>query len=418
VFRFALAEEARAPLASGRVLHSFASVEMTARRFRADLGIEQALFLLDDWLGAPSQTEPSRLAASLACGGDAGLESCARAVHESGFLLGLGVDRAQLVNDAGAARPAGEAAWRRALDLARAGGGFGALVERARPDLVLVREPGGEGSDPALVEARRDLAALAVHSFGLWGTNLATWEDAPFAAVAADFEHGLEGLPRHGAAFPLVPALLGPRTRLLPPAGAGLAADDAARVLTNLVFGIPPVFDIGSDAGGEDAGDPGAAAGCFAQEDGWARGRGLSRRERFIKNVYELASVLGEIQAREPLAQHAIVTADGSVRRSTFGFDLHVLVNYGPHDHEDEETGTVLPPMGFLVRHPFFYAFHARRAGGLAYDAPAFFTLRSLEGKMYLRAERCRIYHGFGPNQIRVGGRDFTVDGESIVRIW
>ena len=58
------------------------------------------------------------------------------------------------------------------------------------------------------------------------------------------------------------------------------------------------------------------------------------------------------------------------------------------------------------------------KAGGLSYDEPAFFTVRSLEGKMFLRAESVRLYRGFGSKQIRLGGRVFEVDTEVRTRIW
>jgi hypothetical protein len=159
-------------------------------------------------------------------------------------------------------------------------------------------------------------------------------------------------------------------------------------------------------------------AGCFAQDDGWAAGKKLSVQEAFFKNTYEVLSYVARQRFRTPLASHRSLTPDGSVRETYFGVDMRIIVNFGPDNYENEEEEFVLPPFGFIVRHPFLYAFHALRANGLNYDRPAFFIVRSLEGKLYLRAEKVRIYHGFGPDTIRLGGKSFTVPRETVLKIW
>ncbi|MCH2582746.1 MAG: hypothetical protein MK133_16300, partial [Planctomycetes bacterium] len=98
--------------------------------------------------------------------------------------------------------------------------------------------------------------------------------------------------------------------------------------------------------------------------------------------------------------------------------DLRVLGTFGKTPYEDTEARVVLPQYGFLIRHPFFLAFHALEADGLTYDSPAFFTVRSLEGKMYLRAEQVRIYQGMAPGKISLGGRVFEVAGELKTKVW
>ena len=157
---------------------------------------------------------------------------------------------------------------------------------------------------------------------------------------------------------------------------------------------------------------------CFAQEDGWARGRGLTPEAIFLKNTYLASSVLSRWQKRLPMFSHKRLTADGAVRAASFGLDMVITVNLGTENYEDEENGFVLPPYGFLLRDPFFLAFHALRVNGVEYDRPAFFVVQSLEGKMYLRAERVHIYHGFGPANLRLGGRDFTVETEEVTRVY
>ena len=144
----------------------------------------------------------------------------------------------------------------------------------------------------------------------------------------------------------------------------------------------------------------------------------LTPHDIFIKNTYEGASWLAPLCARNRLTSHRFLTPDGSVQESFFSADLRVLVNFGKKPWRDELAKVVLPPYGFYIRHPFFLAFCALEVDGLVYDQPAFFTVRSLEGKMYLRAEQVRIYQGMEPGRISLGGRIFKVNGELKTKIW
>jgi hypothetical protein len=171
-------------------------------------------------------------------------------------------------------------------------------------------------------------------------------------------------------------------------------------------------------AGGDTAGAANDAGWCFAREGGWTAGKGLSAEERFLRNTFEVASRVARTRTKEIFFHHRSLTPDGRVRETRFGFDLRVLVNFGPGDYQDGDDGVVLPPMGFLVKHPFLLAFHARRANGVDYEEPAFFVVHSLEGKMYLLAEKARIYHGFGPDVIQLGGKTFHVERQEDVKIW
>ncbi len=109
---------------------------------------------------------------------------------------------------------------------------------------------------------------------------------------------------------------------------------------------------------------------------------------------------------------------DGKVQEVYYGFDLRIVVNRGEKPYVDPDRGFVLPKYGFWVQHPFFFAFHASKAFDVSYPTPALFTLQSLEGKLWLRAESVRIWHAFGPTRIDLGGKTFRVPGELITRIW
>jgi hypothetical protein len=61
-------------------------------------------------------------------------------------------------------------------------------------------------------------------------------------------------------------------------------------------------------------------------------------------------------------------------------------------------------------------AFCATKWNGLAYDAPAMFTVRSLDGKPIAESSKVRIYHGFGDPRIKVGGTEHNVPKEETTK--
>jgi len=193
--------------------------------------------------------------------------------------------------------------------------------------------------------------------------------------------------------------------------------DQPEKLLAHLVLGEVPIY--ASPATGDRVEAPDDPRWCFARSDGgWAEGKGFTARERFVKNTYEVLTHVARIRARAPLLFHRFLTEDRAVEETYFGPDLRIIVNYGEKPYTDKELDFTLPRYGFWVQHPFFHAFSATRAHSVDYERPALFTVRSLEGKMYLRAESVRIYHGYGPSRVQLGGRDFDVPRESVVKIW
>lgn len=151
----------------------------------------------------------------------------------------------------------------------------------------------------------------------------------------------------------------------------------------------------------------------FARADnGWARG--LGGTDRFIKNTYEVLSWVNRLTAETPMTDHRFLTPDRRVEYSAFG-PVRVWVNYGPQpwtltavrDDLTRLTGspTVLPADGFVVLSPTFVAFHATAFDGVAYSPSACYTARSLDGKPLWQSHHVRVYHAFGPGNLRVAGR-------------
>lgn len=437
LLRMRMSLEAPAGLsAHGRPLLSFQEVGAFVERLEQTLELPSALFLFEDWLGTRSPEEDAggeapriALVPAPECGGEDGLIAAAERIHDAGYFVGFALDRAQLVPDRAAERPAGEAAWRLAHIAAGAPEALPRLRDLAHPDLLLLREPRGEGFAPPLVAARDDLLALLSTVAPLGGGNLPwegdleekSWIEGLFPRLSS--RNGDRAAPDAELA-PLFLALYSLGFRLADEPGAELEPNDAARLLLHLLLAQPPAVAMPADyVRGESSSRTGEAKRsgpewCFAREGGWSRGRGLGTRDIFLKTAGEVTSYVAGFAAREPLVSFRTIDAKGEVFESRFGYDLRIVANFGEEPFADEATKTVLPQFGFVVFYPFFYAFHAIEADGVEYDEPALFTVRSLEGKLYLRAEKTRIWHGFGPDTIRLGGRDFTVERETEVKIW
>src|SRR5262249_17739303 len=142
--------------------------------------------------------------------------------------------------------------------------------------------------------------------------------------------------------------------------------------------------------------------------------------DRFVKNTTEILSPLNELTSRQLLSQHEFLTPDRKVQRTLFGNGpaaVEVIVNASAKDfrcHTSSEfPEAVLPPYGFLVYSAEFVAFCGRKFGGLEYETPSLFTLRSLDGKPLMTSSRVRVFHGFGSPRVRLGNTTQSVDKEA-----
>jgi hypothetical protein len=125
------------------------------------------------------------------------------------------------------------------------------------------------------------------------------------------------------------------------------------------------------------------------------------------------------------MTDHRFLTDDGSVEWSQFG-KTQIWVNYGAGTYTVSpvpgvpgclDSETVLPQYGFLVASPTFIAFHAISFGGLDYETPVLFAVRTLDNKPVAQSGKVRIYHGFGDSRIQLSGRNFQVEREDIVTV-
>ncbi|MBI4582755.1 MAG: hypothetical protein HY717_01795 [Planctomycetes bacterium] len=382
----------------------FEEVAAAAARLKKKLDLDQALFLIDGWLAPTPADLGAGLRAAPEAGGDDGLARAAKQIQGEQLLVGLVVP-----SPVPAAGDENLKGWEGALE---------DLQRRAAPDLLFLA---GEKNFPpprtAAEWKRREAQAavaegLAARVAGLVGGEF--FSESQFRR-AAYLEGLLDPAPpsARGSFYPFLPLVYGQSARLAAGAGRSLSPEDPEAFLDFLLLGEVPAYRLP----GKDA-PAGGSPALFGREEGWFSGKGLSPEERFLKGTYEVLTHVARTRFREPLHFYRRLTEDGAVEEIYYGFDLRIVTNRGDREYRDDERGFTLPKYGFWVQHPLFVAFHATRAFEVPYDRPALFTVRSLEGKLYLRAEAVRIWHGLGPDPIRLGGKDFTVPEEKVVKIW
>lgn len=354
-------------------------------RWRRVLEIDQALVILSgSGARAPGVGTAGGEAESAAVEADRVVSAFARQLNGLGYLFGVELPGADRLEEA----------------LPR-------LKQAVAPDLVLLPPP---ADATGLAEKLQGAGMLlGIKAAGEVWAGPAVYLEGPLSWKTL---HPMD-LP----SFPLFSFAYGNAARLAARPGDAAEPDQPEKILAHLVLGEVPGYALPS--GAEEELERAGERWCLARGDGgWAEGKSLTTRERFVKNTFEVLSQVARIRFRSPLLFHRYLTPDRAVEETYFGPDLRVVVNYGEREFLDEESDFKLPRFGFWVQHPFFHAFHATRAHGVDYPGGALFTVRSLEGKMYLRAESVRIWHGFGPAAIRLGGRDFEVARESVVKIW
>jgi len=160
---------------------------------------------------------------------------------------------------------------------------------------------------------------------------------------------------------------------------------------------------------------------CYVRSDGgWAQG--MHPLDVFLKNTQEVLGPLNRETAYAVLTKLELPTKDNSVRRATYGSGpdaTKVIVNFGTTEAKVTSTlggEVVLPPWGFVVEGPRFAAFYASRWNEQEYGQGALFTLHAKTDENLNEAHRIRVFHAFGPANIRWKGILYTVDREQIIQ--
>jgi hypothetical protein len=449
-----------------RVNWTFDEAAQVAEHLKHDLKLDKVLFLMGGWIqrGYDNQ-HPDILPAAPECGGDKALADCAQRVRRLGYIFGLHDNYQDIYRDspswsedvimktadgklAKGGKWAGGRAYLtcslKALELAQRPQNLPAVKKLTDADAYFIDTTYAAGLqecfDPKHPLTRQDdmkwkqaISDYARDLFGIFGSECGR----EWAIPHSDFFEGLTGVSgRHyhdaglekklgAAVVPLFELVYRDCIALYGKYGYD-PAQAAEYVLHHISLGRPlhhhsvPAHLYWTVPSKEDAPGLHGEAGVFTRADhGWAAG--LHPLDRFVKNTHEILSPLNEMTAQVPMSRHQFLTPDRRVQRSVFGEGadaMEVIVNAGrsAYRHQSKQGGeVVLPPDGFLVESPTFVAFHALSWSGRRYEAPALFTLRSLDGQPLVRSRKLRVFHAFGEERIQVGGTTETVIKERVI---
>jgi hypothetical protein len=444
---------------------TFNEAAQVAEHFKNDLRLDRVLFTLGGWIhrGYDNQ-HPDILPTAPECGGDKAFSDCARRVLNLGYLFCLHdnyqdiyrdspswSEKLIIKNDDGklvrGGRWAGGQAYlvcsQRELELARRKQNLPSVKRLSSANAYFIdttyASPLQECYDPSHALTRGDdmkwkqaLSDYARRQFGIFGSECGR----EWAVPHCDFFEGLTGVGGHPYHDQGLPAKLGATVVPLfdlvyhdciamygkygydPQQAAGYVLEHVSLARPLNYHAIPShlYWKLPSQAPSESTN----AAALFTRADnGWASG--LHPLDRFIKNTYEILSPLNELTARLPMTTHEFLTSDRKVQRTRFGSGtnaMEIVVNFGTTNFScSSRIGgeVVIPENGFLAEGPTFVAFRALSWNGIGYAEAPLFTLRSLDEVPLERARKMRIFHGFGPEQIRVGNVVESVPREGVV---
>ena len=160
---------------------------------------------------------------------------------------------------------------------------------------------------------------------------------------------------------------------------------------------------------------PAGNAGLYVQGDnGWTAG--LHPQDRFLKNTHEILSPFNRRTSLTLMTDYGAMPDAPHVFRSQFAGGAEVYANLSSEEaaiRTPRWGETRLPPLGLLAHASDFLAICVRKFGGCEYGEPALFTLTSVDGQPLEKTTKIRVFHGFGPAELRIRGRQFHVPREA-----
>lgn len=450
---------------SARTNWTFAEAAQVAEHFKNDLQLDRVLFTLGGWIhrGYDNQ-HPDILPTAPECGGDKAFADCARRVLKLGYLFCLHDNYQDIYRDSPSwseklimkdddgklvrgGRWAGGQAYlvcsQKGLDLAKRKQNLPAVKRLSSANAYFIDTTYAAGLqecyDPAHALTRGDdmkwkqaLSDYARRQFGVFGSECGR----EWAIPHSDFFEGLTGVSGHAYHDKGLQEKLGATVVPLfdlvyhdciamygkygydPQQAAGYILEHIS-LARPLNYHAIPSHLYWKDLTKAPGQGTNAAAVFTRGDNGWTAG--LHPLDRFIKNTYEILSPLNELTARLPMSTHEFLTAEREVQRTVFGEGsnaVEIVVNSGTTNFSySSKTGgdLVLPPNGFVAEAPTFVAFRALAWNGIGYVEAPLFTLRSLDQAPLASSRKVRIFHGFGPDQIRVANVVESVVREAVV---
>jgi hypothetical protein len=454
---------------SVKVRWTFDEAAQIAEHLSKDVGIERCLFTIGGWTeGGYDCRHPDNLPANPECGGNKDLADAIKRVQALGYVASLHDNVQDMYRDAKSWDPAfiekrpdgslitggrwlGGRAYMvcapKQLELAKRPQNLPAIHELFQPwsyfiDTTYAVGP-RECCDPNHpIDRNGDIAwkirlsDYAREQFGIFGSECGR----EWALPHSDFFEGLVGVSGHYY-HNLKPEELG--ATVIPffemvyhdcqicYGKYGYRADQAAEYVAHHILCARPLhyhsfpdhlyWKSSADQSKGDEGSQTPDRSCYARSDGgWAEG--MHPLDVFLKNTHEVLGPLHRETAHAVLTKLEFLTKDYSVRKATYGYGpdaTKVIVNFGTTEAKFTSTlggDVILPPWGFVVEGPRFAAFHASRWNEQEYGKGALFTLQAITNENLNEAHRIRIFHAFGPANIRWKEDVYKVEREQIIQ--
>jgi len=454
---------------SVKVRWTFDEAAQIAEHLSKDVGIERCLFTIGGWSeGGYDCRHPDNLPANPECGGNKDLADAIKRVQALGYVASLHDNVQDMYRDAKSWDPAfiekrpdgsliaggrwlGGRAYMvcapKQLELAKRPQNLPAINELFQPWSYFIDTTYAVGPrecyDPNHPIDRNDdiawkirLSDYARGLFGIFGSECGR----EWALPHSDFFEGLVGVSGHYY-HNLKPEELG--ATVIPffemvyhdcqicYGKYGYRADQAAEYVAHHILCARPLhyhsfpdhlyWKSSADQGKGDEGSQTPDRSCYARSDGgWAEG--MHPLDVFLKNTHEVLGPLQRETAHAVLTKLEFLTKDYSVRKATYGYGpdaTKVIVNFGTTEAKVTSTlggDVILPPWGFVVEGPRFAAFHASRWNEQEYGKGALFTLQAITDENLNEAHRIRVFHAFGPAEIRWKEDLYKVEREQIIQ--
>ena len=451
---------------SVKVQWTFDEAARIAEHLRQDLGIERCFFMMGGWTeGGYDVRHPDDLPANPECGGNDALADAVKRIQALNYVGCLHDNVQDMYRDAKSWNPdfiekkadgsliaggrwLGGRAYMvcapKQLELAQRTQNLPAIHDLFSPWSYFIDTtyavPPRECYDPKHPIGRNDDIAWKIrlsdygrNLFGIFGSECGR----EWALPHSDFFEGLVGVSGHYY-HQLKPEELG--DQVIPffemvyhdcqicYGKYGYSANEAAEYVAHHVLCARPLHyhSFGdhlywqSPSGKKEAISDSDRA-CYVRADGgWAEN--MHSLDVFIKNTQEVLGSLHAVTAHDRLTRLEFLTEDSKVRKATYGDGENatsVIVNFGSTEAQVKcllGGDVILPPYGFVVEGPRFAAFYARRWNGQLYDKGALFTLRPADGKDLKDARQVRVFHGFGPAELRWKAALYTVQREQVIQ--
>ncbi len=451
---------------SVRVRWTFDEAARIAEHLKQDVEIERCLFMVGGWTeGGYDCRHPDNLPANPECGGNEGLADAVKRIQALDYVGCLHDNVQDMYRDAKSWSPAfiekrrdgsliqggrwlGGRAYMvcapKQLELAKRPQNLPAIRELFQPwsyfiDTTYAVGP-RECHDPNHPIGRNDdiawkirLSDYAREQFGIFGSECGR----EWALPHSDFFEGLVGVSGryfHNLKPDELGAVVIPFFEMVYHdcqicyGKYGYAANEAAEYVAHHVLCARPLHyhSFGDHLYWQSPSGKGEASSdsdrsCYVRADnGWAED--LHALDVFIKNTQEVLGPLHAVTAHDRLTRLEFLGDDFKLRKATYANGENatvVIVNFSSTEVQVKSSlggDVVLPPYGFIVEGPRFAAFHARRWNGQDYGRGALFTLRPMDGKDLADARRLRVFHGFGPAELRWKAEIYTVQREQVIR--